>query len=72
VELVEDPDLRIPATAAAARVKERLRDFRVLLSTDGPDDNVLKIKPPMVFTLEDADRVITCLDRILREDWVRM
>jgi 4-aminobutyrate aminotransferase-like enzyme/Ser/Thr protein kinase RdoA (MazF antagonist) len=72
VELVEDPVTRTPATAAAARVKERFRDFRVLLSTDGPDDNVLKIKPPMVFTLEDADRVITCLDRILREDWVRM
>jgi 4-aminobutyrate aminotransferase-like enzyme/Ser/Thr protein kinase RdoA (MazF antagonist)/murein DD-endopeptidase MepM/ murein hydrolase activator NlpD len=72
VELVEDPETRIPATAAANRVKERLRDFRVLLSTDGPDDNVLKIKPPMVFTRQDADRVISCLDRILREDWVRM
>jgi len=72
VELVEDPEYRIPATAAAHRVKERFRDFRVLLSTDGPDDNVLKIKPPMVFTLQDADRLISCLDRILREDWVRV
>ena len=71
VELVEDPETRTPATAAAHRVKERFRDFRVLLSTDGPDDNVLKIKPPMVFTLEDADRLVSCLDSILREDWVR-
>jgi len=69
---VEDPEYRIPATAAAHRVKERFRDFRVLLSTDGPHDNVLKIKPPMVFTLQDSDRVISCLDRILREDWVRV
>jgi 4-aminobutyrate aminotransferase-like enzyme/Ser/Thr protein kinase RdoA (MazF antagonist)/murein DD-endopeptidase MepM/ murein hydrolase activator NlpD len=72
VELVENPEDRSPATAAANRVKERFRDFRVLLSTDGPAENVLKIKPPMVFTLQDADRVLSCLDRTLREDWVRV
>ena len=68
VELVEDPERRTPATTEAARIKERCRDHGILLSTDGPDDNVLKIKPPLVFTLRDADRLVSCLDRILAED----
>jgi ethanolamine-phosphate phospho-lyase len=68
VELVSDPDARAPATALARRAKERLRDHRILLSTDGPDDNVLKIKPPMIFSIADADRLVGTLDRILRED----
>ncbi len=68
VELVADPDTRPPATGMAQRVKERLRDHRILLSTDGPDHNVLKIKPPMVFSEADADRLVDTLDRILTED----
>jgi 4-aminobutyrate aminotransferase-like enzyme/Ser/Thr protein kinase RdoA (MazF antagonist) len=71
IELVADRETRAPAAAEAARVKERLRDHRVLSSTDGPDDNVLKIKPPMVFTLQDADRLVSSLDRILKEDGIR-
>ncbi len=68
VELVEDPETREPATARANRVKERLRDHHLLLSTDGPRENVLKIKPPLVFTRENADRLVETLDRILKED----
>jgi 4-aminobutyrate aminotransferase-like enzyme len=72
VELVEDRTTREPAPARAARAKERLRDHRILLSTDGPMDNVLKIKPPLVFTRSDADRLISVLDRVLREDGIRL
>ncbi len=68
VELVESRETREPATQKASRVKERLREHGILLSTDGPDDNVLKIKPPMVFTIPDAERLISTLDRILGED----
>lgn len=71
VELVSDPGTREPATLEASRVKERLRDRRILLSTDGPDDNVLKIKPPLVFTVTDADRLIGALDEVLEEDGLR-
>ncbi len=72
VELVEDRSSREPAPARASRAKERLREHRILLSTDGPQDNVLKIKPPLVFTTEDADRLIGTLDRILEEDGIRV
>ena len=70
VELVEDRSSREPAPSRASRAKERLRENRILLSTDGPDDNVLKIKPPLVFTVENADRLIGTLDRILNEDGI--
>jgi len=51
----------------AAYVIERMKEDFILLSIDGPFRNVLKIKPPLVFTAGDADRVVTTLDRILSE-----
>ena len=48
-----------------------MREEGILLSTDGPLHNVLKIKPPMVFDADDADRLVETLDRILAEDFVR-
>jgi 4-aminobutyrate aminotransferase-like enzyme/Ser/Thr protein kinase RdoA (MazF antagonist) len=71
VEFVADRDEREPAAAAADYVVQRMRDRNVLLSTDGPDHNVIKIKPPMVFSEQDADRVTRELDAILDEDFVR-
>lgn len=38
-----------------------------MLSVDGPDHNVLKIKPPMCFSIADADEVVKKLDMILLE-----
>ena len=49
-------------------MKERIRDHRLLLSTDGPHENVLKIKPPIVFTAENADLLVETLDRVLEEE----
>jgi 4-aminobutyrate aminotransferase-like enzyme len=68
VELVRDRDRRTPAGDQASYVANRLRDRGVLVSTDGPDHNVLKIKPPMVFTAADADRLVESLDVVLAED----
>ena len=47
------------------------RPLRVLLSTDGPDHNVIKMKPPLCFGEEDAARVLAAFDRVLSEDFVR-
>ena len=54
VEFVTDQETRHPAPEAADHVVDQLRRRGVLASTDGPDDNVLKFKPPMVFGLEEA------------------
>ncbi len=65
VELVRDLETLEPATREAAYVKERLREERILVGTDGPFDNVLKIRPPMVFERDDADLLVDTLDRVL-------
>jgi 4-aminobutyrate aminotransferase-like enzyme len=67
VELVTDRDERLPATRQARYVANRMRDGGVLMSTDGPDNNVLKIKPPMCFDERDADFLVETMDRVLLE-----
>jgi 4-aminobutyrate aminotransferase-like enzyme len=42
-----------------------MRDDGVLIGTDGPFHNVLKIRPPMPFGIEDADLLVECLDTVL-------
>jgi len=71
VELVLDRGAREPAPAHASHLVERMRRHRILLSTDGPDHNVIKIKPPLPFGAGDADRLIDTLDRVLGEDALR-
>lgn len=44
-----------------------MKDEHILLSTDGPDCNVLKMKPPMLFNKNNVDKVVATLDRILKE-----
>ncbi|CAG9795088.1 unnamed protein product [Diatraea saccharalis] len=67
VELVTDKEKRTPATAEAKHVINRMREEKILISRDGPDSNVLKFKPPMVFSTQDADRLVDTLDRVLAE-----
>ncbi|MBW3534012.1 MAG: aminotransferase class III-fold pyridoxal phosphate-dependent enzyme [Gemmatimonadetes bacterium] len=72
VELVSDPETPTPAGRHAFWVVERMRDHGILLSTDGPDQNVVKNKPPMVFGDDDAERLVEVLDRVLQEDPARV
>jgi 4-aminobutyrate aminotransferase-like enzyme len=65
VELVRDRDSLEPATEEASDVVNQMRERGILLSTDGPFENVIKIKPPLVFSHEDAGRVIGELDAVL-------
>ena len=66
IELSADHQTRAPATADAARVKEALKRRGVLISTDGPDDNVLKIKPPLVLSAGDCEHFLEALDAVLQ------
>jgi 4-aminobutyrate aminotransferase-like enzyme len=72
IELVFDRDTRAPAPAQAAYLVERMREHGVLLSTDGPLHNVIKIKPPLPFAEAEADRLTDTLDRVLTEDFLRV
>lgn len=44
-----------------------MKEEKILISSDGPDSNVLKFKPPMVFSTQDADRLVDTLHRVLSE-----
>ncbi len=56
-----------PNTAVAHRVQNEMRQRGVLIGRTGPHDNVLKIRPPLVFKEEHADRLLTTLDGVLAE-----
>ena len=71
IELVLDRETLAPAKAQASYIANRMRERGILLSTDGPFHNVLKIKPPLVFTEENADFLVGRLDEILGEDLAR-
>ena len=68
VDLVQDSSTREPATAQASYVVNRLRERGILAGTDGPHHNVLKLRPPLVFSEADADLFVAALDAILAED----
>ncbi|XP_028414643.1 ethanolamine-phosphate phospho-lyase-like isoform X1 [Dendronephthya gigantea] len=67
IELVTDRDKRIPATAEALQVKTKLKDRYIILSVDGPDENVLKFKPPMCFSRMDGEFLLSNLNEVFSE-----
>jgi hypothetical protein len=64
VELVKDLKTKEPASEKAKVITNKMKEMGILLSTDGSHNNVLKIKPPMVFTIENAQLVIDSLERL--------
>jgi 4-aminobutyrate aminotransferase-like enzyme len=62
VELIKNNE---PATREANRIVNALRDRAILIGTDGPSHNVLKIRPPMPFSTADADHLLTELKKVL-------
>ncbi len=67
VELVTDRTTKGPAKFAARWVRERMKTLGVLVSSTGPHGNIIKIRPPLVFSLADAARCVEALDRALAE-----
>ncbi|CAG9769389.1 unnamed protein product [Ceutorhynchus assimilis] len=67
IDLVKDRDSREAYTECAKTVVQRMREEHILVSSDGPECNVIKFKPPMVFTKENVDKAVSVLDRVLTE-----
>ena len=65
VELVTNRATLAAATTEAGRIVNHMRQMGVLASTDGPLDNVLKFKPPMVFGRAEADVLCAALESAL-------
>lgn len=61
-----------PQTDKAAYLANRMKELGILMSTDGKDVNVMKIKPPIVFTLHHADQLLEAMQRVFREDFMQI
>ena len=67
VELVRDRVALTPATSEAGEIVERMRELGVLVGTDGPHHNVIKIRGPMPLAIDDADRLVAALSAAISE-----
>jgi len=65
IELIRDFKNLQPADTEAKMIVNQMKDQKILLSTDGPDHNVIKIKPPMIFNRENANELILKLSDVL-------
>lgn len=68
VDLVRDRESRVPATRQADYAVNRLRERGILAGADGPGHNVIKLRPPLIFSEADANLFVETLDSILFED----
>lgn len=64
IDLVEDRATREPATQKAQQAVNLLKDRGVLIGSTGPFDNVLKIRPPITFSRDNADFLLTRIDEV--------
>ncbi|MBS1787674.1 MAG: aminotransferase class III-fold pyridoxal phosphate-dependent enzyme [Acidobacteria bacterium] len=69
VELVRDRVTLEPAAEETSFVANRMRDHGILLGTDGPHHNVIKIRPPMPFDEANADFLVNTMADILARDF---
>jgi 4-aminobutyrate aminotransferase-like enzyme len=70
VELVRSRETHEPAKEEADFIVNRMRAAGILLGTDGPFDNVIKIRPPMPFDESNAEHLVANMERILKEDFL--
>ncbi|HEY5775245.1 MAG TPA: aminotransferase class III-fold pyridoxal phosphate-dependent enzyme [Xanthomonadales bacterium] len=67
IDLVRDRASRDPATIETGKAVNLLRQHGVLIGSTGQFDNILKIRPPMVFSKENADLLLRKLKTVLQE-----
>lgn len=68
MELVRDRVTLEPADTEASYIANRMREHGILLGTDGPYHNVVKMRGPLPFSKDDADFFLDVLNRVLEED----
>ncbi len=67
LDLVLDQSSKQPATQVADYVKNRMREHRILMGTEGPADNILKIRPPLTIEAQDVEMILQVMDEVLSE-----
>ena len=59
-----------PEARKAAYLVNRMKELGVLMSNDGIDKNVIKIKPPLIFSIEDSKKLIILLEKVFAENFM--
>ena len=67
IEIVEDKDLLIPSPEKTFHLVNQMKEMGILLSADGPNHNVIKIKPPLVFDIDNASFLVETMDSLLKK-----
>ena len=67
IEFVRVDDEIEPDASLADSIVQKMRERGILLSTDGPDHNVIKFKPPLTFSESDGDLLISNLSEVFAE-----
>ena len=65
IEIIRDLETLEPDKQVTHRIVNEMRNRKILLSSDGPDHNVIKVKPPMVFNSSNALFLVETLDKVL-------
>ena len=65
IEIIKDLETLEPDKQVTHKIVNEMRNSKILLSSDGPDHNVIKIKPPMVFNSSNALFLVETLDKVL-------
>ncbi|UXA21050.1 aspartate aminotransferase family protein [Mycobacterium sp. SMC-4] len=68
VDIVTDRESNTPDGGAALRMVNHMRRRRVLISASGPRGSVLKVRPPLPFSISDADRMLENFEVVLAEE----
>lgn len=66
VELISKDQPSVPATKEARKIINEMKQRGILLSTDGPDNNVIKIKPPICFSMSNADQLLSEFRNVIK------
>ncbi|WP_217376396.1 aminotransferase class III-fold pyridoxal phosphate-dependent enzyme [Paenarthrobacter ureafaciens] len=69
VEFVLDRETKDPAIEETLKICDRLKDRGMLVYPTGRYWNILKLKPPMTFTRQNADTFVQVLDEVLERGW---
>ena len=68
IELIKNFDKMVSAPDETELVVNQMKQKGILISSDGPDHNVLKIKPPLVFNRNNADYFLESFEAVMSEN----
>ena len=69
IEIIRDLETLEPDKQVTHKIVNEMRKRKILLSSDGPDHNVIKVKPPMVFNSSNALFLVETLDKVLSKKY---